>query len=162
MSPQHKSFVETRLCSVSRLQSDSSFSRVGSSQRNIRGIQTSLHKRSHYIVRHAFPRPILNSINDQRYRDQQRTSKYDKWLLPVCSMFMLTFAPSLTFLPLSICPMNSMQFRPSEYEFKRPQLMVQLPRDLNPGSEAEALHQRSSNVGRPSISGGGSAMPFDS
>ena len=58
-------------------------------------------------------------------------------------MRMLTLAPSLTFLPLRIRSMNSMQLRPSEYEFMMPQPMVQLPRDLTPGFEAEALHQRS-------------------
>ena len=39
--------------------------------------------------------------------------------------------------------MNSMQLGPSEYEFMMPQPMVQLPRDVNPGSEAEVFHRRS-------------------
>ncbi|KIJ91112.1 hypothetical protein K443DRAFT_115524 [Laccaria amethystina LaAM-08-1] len=39
--------------------------------------------------------------------------------------------------------MNSIEFTPSEYEFKRPQPMAQFPRDIIPSSEAEALHQRS-------------------
>lgn len=42
----------------------------------------------------------------------------------------------------SIRPMNSIEFRPSEYEFKRPQPMVQLSRDLIPSFEAEAHHQK--------------------
>ncbi|EDQ99257.1 uncharacterized protein LACBIDRAFT_316765 [Laccaria bicolor S238N-H82] len=39
--------------------------------------------------------------------------------------------------------MNSIEFRLSEYEFQRPQPVVQPPKDLTPGSEAEALYQRS-------------------
>ena len=42
----------------------------------------------------------------------------------------LTFAPSLTSLPQSIPSANSLESRPSEYEFNRPQPMVQLQKDL--------------------------------
>jgi hypothetical protein len=58
-------------------------------------------------------------------------------------MSVLTFAPSLILLLQSIRPMNLIEFTPSEYEFKRPQPMAQLPRDIIPGSEAEALHRSS-------------------
>ena len=47
---------------------------------------------------------------------------------------------SLTFLPQSISAMNSIEFRLSEYDFDRPWSLVQLPRFLKFGSEAEALH----------------------
>ena len=56
-------------------------------------------------------------------------------------------SPSLTFLPLSILPRNSIQFSLFKYEFKRPQLMVQLPRDV-----LKLFIRDPSNVGRPEAS----------
>ena len=69
----------------------------------------------------------------------------------------LTFLPSSAKVPLSILPRNSIQFRPFKYEFKRPQLIVQLSRDV---LKPRLFIRDPSKVGQPSTSGSGSAMSF--
>ena len=64
-------------------------------------------------------------------------------------------SPSLTLLPLSILPRNSIQFSLFKYEFMKPQLMVQLPRDV-----LKLFIRDLSNISQSSTSGCGSAMSF--